>query len=92
MAVYVVSVSCLESVGYWNIAPDGTRNSEFGGHHTQFSLLTGPRTPEGKERSAKANWKHGRYSKNQDIETLREQCREVIKKARALLGDRLSSD
>jgi len=23
---------------------------------------TGPRTPEGRERSRKANWKHGRYS------------------------------
>ena len=24
---------------------------------------TGPKTPEGLERSRKANWKHGRYSK-----------------------------
>ena len=24
---------------------------------------TGPRTPEGRERSRKANWKHGRYSR-----------------------------
>ncbi len=24
---------------------------------------TGPRTPEGQERSRKANWKHGRYSR-----------------------------
>ena len=49
---------------------------------------TGPRTPEGLERSRKANWKHGRYSA-ESIATRRKirdfirSCRETISQASA---------
>ena len=33
-------------------------------------LSTGPRTPEGLERSRKANWKHGLYSKEAKAERM----------------------
>jgi hypothetical protein len=32
---------------------------------------TGPKTPEGKERSARANYKHGKYSKEAALERSR---------------------
>jgi hypothetical protein len=38
---------------------------------------TGPKTPEGKERSAKANLKHGRYTKEAIAERLK--MREMMK-------------
>ena len=44
---------------------------------------TGPRTPEGLERSRKANWKHGRYSAesiamNRYIRQLLRESREIV--------------
>ncbi len=41
---------------------------------------TGPRTPEGLERSRKANWKHGRYS--QEAIEERRRVRQLIKELR----------
>jgi len=32
---------------------------------------TGPRTPEGLERSRRANWKHGYYSREEKVEASR---------------------
>jgi hypothetical protein len=45
---------------------------------------TGPRTPQGKERSRMANWKHGRYSA-EAIERRRE-ARQIIRAIRELMG------
>jgi hypothetical protein len=45
---------------------------------------TGPRTPEGLERSRKARWKHGRYSAKA-IEDMRE-LRALLRHMRELLG------
>ncbi|MFC1604855.1 HGGxSTG domain-containing protein [Planctomycetota bacterium] len=44
---------------------------------------TGPRTPEGLERSRKANWKHGRYSAKsiaarREMREFLSQCRKTI--------------
>jgi hypothetical protein len=46
---------------------------------------TGPRTPEGLERSRKARWKHGRYSAKavQD----RHELRALLRHVRELLGE-----
>jgi len=38
---------------------------------------TGPRTPEGRERSQKAHWKHGLYS--QSTAQVRRQSRELLR-------------
>jgi hypothetical protein len=46
---------------------------------------TGPRTPEGKERSRKASWKHGRYSA-EAIQRRRE-ARAIIRAIRELIGE-----
>ena len=50
-------------------------------------LSTGPRTPEGLEQSQKANWKHGRYSKEAIIQRRKDRAlvrlmRELINKAK----------
>ncbi|MHC4558608.1 MAG: HGGxSTG domain-containing protein [Planctomycetota bacterium] len=41
---------------------------------------TGPRTPEGLERSRKANWKHGRYSAKSIA--IRREMREFLRNCR----------
>jgi hypothetical protein len=46
-------------------------------------LSTGPRTPEGLERSRRANWKHGVYSR--ETRELLRQSREQWRQLRALL-------
>jgi hypothetical protein len=45
---------------------------------------TGPRTPEGLERSRKANWKHGLASK--EAETARRQARAALQSLRLALA------
>jgi hypothetical protein len=44
---------------------------------------TGPRTPEGLERSRKANWKHGYYSA--DAIAMRRYIRRLLSESRALM-------
>jgi hypothetical protein len=44
---------------------------------------TGPRTPEGLERSRKANWKHGYYSREAIAQ--RQEARATMRMMRALL-------
>jgi hypothetical protein len=48
-------------------------------------LSTGPRTPEGKERSRKASWKHGRYTA--EAIKRRREARELIRAIRELIGE-----
>jgi hypothetical protein len=45
---------------------------------------TGPRTPEGLERSRRANWKHGYYSREAKVE--RSRLRAAILALRDLCG------
>jgi hypothetical protein len=45
---------------------------------------TGPRTPEGLERSRRARWKHGAYSR--ELRALRAENRRRLRALRALLG------
>ena len=40
---------------------------------------TGPRTPEGLERSRRANWKHGHFSREAKAERLRAKFNELLK-------------
>jgi hypothetical protein len=47
-------------------------------------LSTGPRTPEGLERSRKARWIHGRYS--QDWKALRREARYQWREVKTLLS------
>ncbi len=46
---------------------------------------TGPRTPEGLERSRRANWKHGRYSAEAMAE--RAEIRRSLRALRALIAE-----
>ncbi len=50
-------------------------------------LSTGPRTPEGLERSRRARWRHGVYS--QETRALVAENRRRWRRLRALLGDAL---
>ena len=45
---------------------------------------TGPRTPEGLERSRKANWKHGHYSADSIAE--RKFIRQLLRQSREVMG------
>jgi hypothetical protein len=46
---------------------------------------TGPRTPEGLERSRKANWKHGVYSA--EMLALRREVQALLRGSRAVLKE-----
>jgi len=46
---------------------------------------TGPRTPEGMERSRMASWKHGRYSA--EAVQRRREARAIIRVIRELMGE-----
>jgi hypothetical protein len=52
--------------------------------HLHGGKSTGPRTPEGLERSRKANWKHGHYSR--EAITQRQEARATMRMMRALLA------
>ena len=47
-------------------------------------LSTGPRTPDGLERSRKANWKHGYHSR--EAMAQRQEARATVRMMRALLA------
>jgi hypothetical protein len=47
-------------------------------------LSTGPRTPEGLERSRRANWKHGYYSA--EAKAARREARDSLRLLRHLLA------
>ena len=49
-----------------------------------FRLSTGPRTPEGQERSRRARWKHGAYSR--EVRELLAENRRQWRALKALLG------
>jgi hypothetical protein len=52
--------------------------------HLHGGKSTGPRTPEGLERSRKANWKHGHYSREAIAQ--RREARATMRMMRALLA------
>jgi hypothetical protein len=52
--------------------------------HLHGGKSTGPRTPEGLERSRKANWKHGHYSREAIAQ--RREARATLRMMRALLA------
>jgi hypothetical protein len=51
--------------------------------HLHGGKSTGPRTPEGLERSRKANWKHGHYSREAIVQ--RREARATMRVMKALL-------
>ena len=51
-------------------------------------MSTGPKTPEGKERSRRANWKHGHYSRaaKEEHRRLRKLIQELSSSLRGISG------
>src|SRR5436189_4436413 len=85
----------LEALLKANAAPRcGARSKRTGKHCLGAAMpngrcshggkSTGPRTPEGLERSRRANWKHGHYSREAKAE--RSRLREALLTLRDLCG------
>jgi hypothetical protein len=76
--------SSVASGTAWPIVYRFTKLSVHGRCRMHGGPSTGPRTPEGKERSRKASWKHGRYSR--EAIKRRREARDTIRVIRELIG------